>query len=222
MVYIEGSTGMTWTVTTDADGLYDIWLDEVHSPLTVTLSYEAGYEAQTVTGVVVVSGTVTTLDADLRWYQPCVSTDAGVDVTLQMGTTDVYTLVLANDGAAGTPYALTEEDLGFAVAGANAVADTFGYAVADSNDLGGPAYDFADIVGVGAPIPLGDDDFAGPVALGFEFPFYGVDAAAPNVYDRGLRQQQRLPLLRRRVHRPEQRAAAQSADAEQHHRPDVG
>ncbi|MBN1246977.1 MAG: DUF11 domain-containing protein, partial [Anaerolineae bacterium] len=175
VIFIESGMGMTWTVTTDVGGTYGIWFDEMVSPVTVTVSYEAGYEAQTFTGVAVVGGEVTTLDVDLRWLQPCVSTDAAVDVTLQMGTTGTYMLNLANNGALSTTYTLVEQDLGYTIAGSQAVADLFGYAVADSGDPLGPDYDFVDITAFGAPLALGDDDFAGPVPLGFDLDFYGND-----------------------------------------------
>lgn len=53
--------------------------------------------------------------------------------------------------------------------------DAFGYLWADSDEPGGPAFDWVDISGVGTPIPGldGDDEVGGPVAIGFDFPFYG-------------------------------------------------
>jgi len=184
VVYIESGSAMSWTLTTDVSGTYGVWFDEMYSPVTVTVSYEAGYEAQTFTGVTVISGTTTPLDANLRWLQPCVSTsDTAIEVTVPWGATDAVTLTLFNDGAVETPFSLVEQDLGVMIAGPQAVADIFGYAVADSNDGSGPAYDFVDISAFGTPVALGDDDFAGPLPIGFDFPFYGASAVAPNVYD---------------------------------------
>ncbi len=53
--------------------------------------------------------------------------------------------------------------------------DGFGYLWADSDEPGGPAFDWVDISGVGTPIAGldGDDEVGGPVPIGFDFPFYG-------------------------------------------------
>ena len=53
--------------------------------------------------------------------------------------------------------------------------DMFGYRWKDSNDSGGPVFDWFDISGVGTPINFAsfDDSNAGPVPIGFDFPFYG-------------------------------------------------
>jgi hypothetical protein len=50
--------------------------------------------------------------------------------------------------------------------------DVYGYSWIDSDDPSGPTYEWVDIAGVGTPIALGDDDSLGPIALGFDFPFY--------------------------------------------------
>ncbi len=51
--------------------------------------------------------------------------------------------------------------------------DGFGYIWIDSNEPDGPTYDWVDITGIGTPVPLTDDDIAGPFNLGFDFSFYG-------------------------------------------------
>jgi len=53
--------------------------------------------------------------------------------------------------------------------------DAFGYTWKDSNDPGGPQFNWIDISSVGTPIPLSDDDNEGPFPLGFTFSFYGND-----------------------------------------------
>lgn len=59
--------------------------------------------------------------------------------------------------------------------------DAFGYTWIDSDEPGGPTYDWVDISGVGTPVPFPfsyvDDGTVGPLPLGFDFPFYG------NVFD---------------------------------------
>ncbi|MCP4582833.1 MAG: T9SS type A sorting domain-containing protein [candidate division Zixibacteria bacterium] len=51
--------------------------------------------------------------------------------------------------------------------------DEFGYRWKDSNESGGPHYDWIDIAGIGTPISHVDDSNEGPFEIGFEFPFYG-------------------------------------------------
>ncbi len=52
--------------------------------------------------------------------------------------------------------------------------DLFGYRWSDSDELGGPTYNWIDISGVGTAIDFtGDDQNRGPHAIGFTFPFYG-------------------------------------------------
>ena len=53
--------------------------------------------------------------------------------------------------------------------------DTFGYRWSDSDQPGGPAFSWVDISGTGTPLGLTtDDSTTAPVALGFNFPFYGT------------------------------------------------
>ncbi|OQX91575.1 MAG: hypothetical protein B6D58_07405 [candidate division Zixibacteria bacterium 4484_95] len=50
--------------------------------------------------------------------------------------------------------------------------DMFGYTWIDSDEPGGPAYEWIDISGYGTPVTLDDDDWAGPIPIEFNFPFY--------------------------------------------------
>ncbi|MBI4917884.1 MAG: hypothetical protein HY825_18745 [Acidobacteria bacterium] len=56
--------------------------------------------------------------------------------------------------------------------------DGFGYTFIDSAEPGGPTYTWVDITGTGTAITTWtgspDDGYAGPFAIGFSFPFYGV------------------------------------------------
>ncbi len=53
--------------------------------------------------------------------------------------------------------------------------DAFGYRWVDSDEPGGPAFDWTDISTTGMPLGLtGDDQTSTPIALGFNFPFYGT------------------------------------------------
>ena len=55
--------------------------------------------------------------------------------------------------------------------------DLFGYSWIDSDEFGGPSFDWMEISGVGIPVPfaspISDDQTVGPIAIGFDFPFYG-------------------------------------------------
>jgi hypothetical protein len=54
--------------------------------------------------------------------------------------------------------------------------DTYGNSWVDSDELGGPAYSWVDISGVGTPVTISSDDaYVGPIDMGLSFPFYGID-----------------------------------------------
>ncbi len=177
---------VNWTLTTDANGMYGIWFDELYSPVTVTISHEAGHEALVFTGVDVNAGEITTLNANLHWLQPCmqISPDA-MAYNVPMGSTFNTTLNIANLGAVAGVFLVNEWNNGFEMLGPLAAGgpDTFGYQYADSNALGlGPSYDFVDISGMGMPVTLGDNTFV-EVPIGFDFKFYGTSAIDPDFYD---------------------------------------
>ncbi len=51
--------------------------------------------------------------------------------------------------------------------------DAFGYTWKDSNEPGGPAYQWFDITTIGTQVNgLADDNYVGPFQLGFQFPYY--------------------------------------------------
>jgi len=52
--------------------------------------------------------------------------------------------------------------------------DPFGYTWIDSDEPGGPSYNWIDISAVGTALVTADDANYGPFDLGFEMPFYGV------------------------------------------------
>lgn len=65
--------------------------------------------------------------------------------------------------------------------------DMFGYRWVDSNDPFGPTFAWSDISGIGSvAMASGDDESAGPFALGFSFPFYGGDYTEFNVCSNGF------------------------------------
>ncbi len=58
-VFVQSGSGLTWTLTTNVSGTYQVWLNAANSPLTITASH-AGYFTQTVTGVTVTAQQTTT------------------------------------------------------------------------------------------------------------------------------------------------------------------
>ena len=50
--------------------------------------------------------------------------------------------------------------------------DAFGNRWIDSDEPGGPPATYVDISGVGTPVTLPDDNFVGPINIGFTFPYY--------------------------------------------------
>jgi len=186
VVFVESTvTTDTWGIEAGADGIYGIWLDEMYSPLTVTIAYEAGYGEQVFTGVEVVSGTTTILDANLLWLQPCVMvTPDALSRSVPMGTTATAQMNLDNLGAVSSAFLVNEANLGFDILGPLAVGgpDAFGYQYADSESAVGPVYGFVDISDVGTPVAMGDNTFV-EVPIGFGFKFYGTSAVTPTLYN---------------------------------------
>lgn len=97
-----------------------------------------------------------------------------LDVSLDLNGSRVSagTINIADKGAAALNYTLAlYDDTGVAALGP----DNFGYRFYDTNSPGGPAPGFVDISADGIPVSpaLGDDTNAGPMDIGFDFPFYG-------------------------------------------------
>ncbi len=63
--------------------------------------------------------------------------------------------------------------------------DAFGYTWMDSDEAGGPAYNWVDISGSGNVAGAGDDDNHGPFAIGFPFSYYGNSYETLNICTNG-------------------------------------
>jgi PKD repeat protein len=109
-VLVEASDGMSRTLTTDDDGHYEIWLDEAHSPLTVTVSYPEHEMGQT-SGVIISAQETTIVDLEVRWLRPCVSVEpASLEATVRRGTLELRLLTLQNRGAGSSPFTMLERE----------------------------------------------------------------------------------------------------------------
>ncbi|HBC46299.1 MAG TPA: hypothetical protein DEO84_02515 [candidate division Zixibacteria bacterium] len=65
--------------------------------------------------------------------------------------------------------------------------DTFGNSWLDSDEPGGPAYNWVDISGIGTPVTIvGNDDYVGPIGIGFNFPFYGASYSSLYINANGI------------------------------------
>jgi hypothetical protein len=65
--------------------------------------------------------------------------------------------------------------------------DAYGYIWIDSDEPGGPTYQWRDITGQGTQIPIiYDDEAQGPFDIGFDFPFYGIIFSSFNVCSNGF------------------------------------
>jgi subtilisin family serine protease len=182
-VVIAGATSVI-TLTTDGDGRYRYWLDESENPLqiSVTAAHHVGHSATvTVTGQ-----TTVTQNFDLRWLRPCAAViPANLEMLIQQGTTATLPLNLTNRGAGEMVFQFVERDDGFMpLAPAGGGPDAFGYTFLDSNEAGGPVYDWLDITATGTALNL-DDDGEATVTLPFTFNFYGVSATDLRVGNNG-------------------------------------
>ncbi len=103
-VTISSSNGLSWTMTTDAQGHYQRWVDELGSPFTVTASAPE-HSAAIANGVVVAGGITSTLDLDLVWLRSCTAVSPeGIDEAVKFGRQLTTDLQVSNYGHLETPY----------------------------------------------------------------------------------------------------------------------
>jgi hypothetical protein len=176
LVEVISDTAVIISDTTDATGGYGPWW-LMNGTYTVRVS--AAGHLTNAQGVGIIAQQTITHDVMLTLNAPWIEvTPRSFDETLIQGATTTRVMTITNSGPAALEFELFESagsftttDLPFASGGP----DDFGYTYKDSNELGGPQFDFVDISASGTPVSLDDDDHDGPFAIGFDFPFYGSD-----------------------------------------------
>ncbi len=107
----------------DENGRYERWIDEAHSPLTVTVTYP-DHQTSQVAGVTVAGQATTTHNVSLRLLEPCVDvTPTSLSATIDMGASTTLPMSIGNQGAASFEFALWELGYGFEPAGGPLVID---------------------------------------------------------------------------------------------------
>jgi hypothetical protein len=177
-VLIVSKSGITWTLTTDVNGRYQLWLDKAYSPLTLTLTHPQ-HATSVFTNVAFGTLDPPIISRDVTWrlQSPCVKVSpTSIDVKIEPGDVIQQRLTLSNRGPISTTFRLREVEVKESPTRFNLLhsggPDTFGYTYKDSNELDGPPYQWIDISTTGNAIFLRDDSGQGPIEIGFPFKFY--------------------------------------------------
>ncbi len=141
---------------------------------TYSLTFSApGYQSKTFPSVVVPADSFTVLDVQLaRAPSAVISTDPVV-ISETIGECDSLDVpfTVVNTGDLSLSWSAEE---GFVNQGGYGSAVGAGWRFIDSDQPGGPVYDWVDITGIGQELNFSSDDQnLGPYAIGFDFPFYG-------------------------------------------------
>jgi uncharacterized repeat protein (TIGR01451 family) len=110
-VFIQSGSGLTWTMTTNVSGMFQVWMHQARSPLTLTVSF-AGYVTKTVAGVTVSGQQTTTHNIALRLNVPCAhQTPPGLSLSLVKGNSGTMPLTVTNAAAGALTYVIYESEL---------------------------------------------------------------------------------------------------------------
>lgn len=89
-------------------------------------------------------------------------------------------------GSSETVSAPQSEDPQLRLSVSNGGPDSFGHYWIDSDDPGGPIFNWQDISSSGTEVALSDDSWSGPVSLGFSFPLYDTTYSEIYIGSNGL------------------------------------
>lgn len=158
-LHFTGFDGFARSTTADRDGAYRYWLDQTHSPYTVTVT---ALDHRATGAVVSISGGMpSTQSFTLRLQQPCLSwSPSALVVELNAGQSITRQATITNSGA--LPLTVTLYQAGTGPLGGGP--DASGYTWRRS------PYHWIDATD-GTPLNLADDDET-TIILPFEFPFY--------------------------------------------------
>jgi hypothetical protein len=108
VVISSGRDCDSWTVYTNANGEYGLWLDESYSPVDISVT-APNHTAVRRPAWSIVPQDVTTVDFDLRLLEPCVAVDpAAFAVSVGAGSSLVLPLTIDNAGAAALNWEIDE------------------------------------------------------------------------------------------------------------------
>ncbi len=159
-LHLLGSGGFSRVITTNDAGLYRYWLDQTHSPYTVTLT--APDYLTTTTAVSITGGLTTTQNYTLRLQQPCLAiAPSTLSANLKVGQSITRQFIITNTGAVPL-HATIHEVFGSTLGGPDAAGYTWRHA----------SYSWIDATD-GTALNL-DDDGEANVVLPFEFSYYGT------------------------------------------------
>jgi hypothetical protein len=188
-IHVTSTNGFDVTVTGESYSL-------AVQPATYNFTVEAsGYLSETAS-VVATQGVTTETDFALI---PAISileySPASIEEYMEIGDIVTNTVTVTNTGFVDLEFEVgisgysgplaviprTPERVNVACP-----ADSFGYTCLDSDEPGGPAYDFEDISGSGTSLSLGDDQVSTAIPIGFAFDFYGTEYSELYVSSNGF------------------------------------
>jgi subtilisin family serine protease len=120
-------------------------------------------------------------------------TPTSFELTLLQGQEAAEILSMGNIGGSDLTFEL-EASIADPIPNPPGGPDGFGYTFIDSNDFGGPPFNWIDISTSGTRLFLQDDTFAFPINLPFNFNFYGTDCSQVAVSANGAIYFQNVPL----------------------------
>ncbi len=197
------------STTTDASGAYSfVALDGSYQVSASALEYFPSTPQTVVTPPSVAN-------IDFHLGRPVLTiTPEQFNVTVPVGNSIDRALVLSNAGSESLTYSLSIEEskgktvpaeslytaehfiqlpkdapdtrIGKPAAKGRGGPDMFGYRWVDSDEPGGPVYQWEDISSTGQRLSLSGDDVATSVSLAFPFPFYGTNYSSMYVCSNGF------------------------------------
>lgn len=109
-----------------------------------------------------------------------------VNATAPPGSSDDQIFSIENTSSVQLDYALTVNYKKGAGSKASGGPDTYGYKWEDSDEIGGPVYDWFEINSIGNALNLGDEQESASLPLGFTFNYYGNEYTSIVVGDNGI------------------------------------